>query len=225
VSFLRRAETAPETSIEECSAGAVGFYESNGWRAERTAAVDIFGVRFDETLITKRLVVPAHSEAELIRDFQEPVMASHIRRAMLVDLGLVAPLFDGYRQFYGKPSDPPLAEAFMRDRLERDESVVFLAIDAEGGEGLGFVQLYPSFSSVSARPIWILNDLYVIPAARNRGLGRALLAEAAEHARSTGAARLVLSTATDNRTAQSLYESYGFRRDERFLVYQLELGS
>jgi ribosomal protein S18 acetylase RimI-like enzyme len=152
-------------------------------------------------------------------------MTPQIRRASLADLGLVAPLFDGYRQFYGKPSDLSLAEAFMRERIERDESVVFLAIDAAGGEGLGFVQLYPAFSSVSARPIWILNDLYVIPAARKRGIGGALMAEAGRHGRSTGAARLVLSTATDNRTAQSLYESQGFRRDERFLVYQLELGS
>jgi ribosomal protein S18 acetylase RimI-like enzyme len=150
---------------------------------------------------------------------------TQIRRALSEDLDLVAPLFDAYRQFYGKPSDLSLAEAFLRERIERNESVVFLAFDSDAGEAFGFVQLYPSFSSVSARRIWILNDLFVIPAARKRGVGRALLTAAAEHGRSTGAVRLVLSTATDNRTAQSLYEAYGFRRDEQFLTYQLELGS
>jgi ribosomal protein S18 acetylase RimI-like enzyme len=152
-------------------------------------------------------------------------MSLLIRRAALADLGLVAPLFDAYRQFYGKPADPALAEAFIRERIERGESIVFLARDADGGEALGFVQLYPSFSSVAGRRIWILNDLYVIPAARKRGIGRALLAQAAEHGRSTGAVRLVLSTATNNLSAQSLYESCGFRRDEQFFVYKLELGS
>ena len=106
--------------------------------------------------------------------------------------------------------------------------MIFLAVDTvdPGGTAdvaLGFVQLYPSFSSVAARRIWILNDLYVVPGARKQGIGRALLDAAAQHGLSTGARRLVLSTATTNRAAQALYESYGFLRDEQFLTYQLEL--
>jgi ribosomal protein S18 acetylase RimI-like enzyme len=154
-------------------------------------------------------------------------MTSQIRRALPEDLGLVAPLFDGYRRFYGRPADLPLAETFIRQRIEGNESVIFLAVDSGGGDpggsALGFVQLYPSFSSVAARRIWILNDLFVVPDARKQGVGRALLDAAAEHGRSTDARRLVLSTATDNRTAQALYESYGFQREEQFLTYQLEL--
>ena len=90
----------------------------------------------------------------------------------MADLRAVAALFDGYRQFYEQPADYPLAEAFIRDRLANDESVVFLALDRESRAGLGFVQLYPSFSSAAARRIWILNDLYVAPTARRRGVGR-----------------------------------------------------
>jgi len=146
-----------------------------------------------------------------------------IRRASAADLRTVTELFDGYRQFYGQPANYALAEAFVRDRLTNNDSVVFLAIDSQSGDGLGFVQLYPSFSSVAARRIWILNDLFVAPAARQRGVGRALLDAARDHGLDTGAKRLVLSTATTNREARALYESYGYKQEEVFLVYQLEL--
>jgi ribosomal protein S18 acetylase RimI-like enzyme len=135
----------------------------------------------------------------------------------------VAALFDGYRQFYEQPADYPLAEAFIRDRLANDESVVFLALDQESRAGLGFVQLYPSFSSAAARRIWILNDLYVAPVARRRGVARALLEAARDHGTTTGAKRLVLSTAATNREAQALYESFGYKRESVFVAYKLEL--
>src|SRR5688572_9288837 len=88
-----------------------------------------------------------------------------IRKASLADLGAVAELFDGYRQFYGQPANYPLAEAFLRDRLTNNDAVIFLAVEPPSASGLGFVQLYPSFSSVAAQRIWILNDLFVAPAA------------------------------------------------------------
>ena len=146
-----------------------------------------------------------------------------IRQASGADLSRVAGLFDEYRQFYGQASDYPLAEAFLRDRLANHDSVVFLGVDPRTGGGLGFAQLFPSFSSIAARRIWILNDLYVARAARRMGVGRALLDAARDHARATGAVYLVLETAVSNREAQSLYESYGFTRDDKFCVYELDL--
>ena len=83
-----------------------------------------------------------------------------IVRAERDDLDDLVPLFDGYRQFYGQRSDLAAARAFLRERIERDESVIYLAY-TEPGEAAGFTQLYPSFSSVSLKPLWILNDLYV----------------------------------------------------------------
>ena len=144
-------------------------------------------------------------------------------RATLADLALVAPLFDAYRQFYGLPPDPPLARSFIADRLQHEDSVIFLA--TERLEALGFVQLYPVFSSTSIRPgkLWLLNDLYVIPAARGRGAARALMERARAHAAETGATGLFLQTARNNVTAQRLYESLGYRQDELFLVYELTL--
>ena len=146
-----------------------------------------------------------------------------VRRATIADLGTVAALFDAYRQFYQQPADYALAEAFIRERLTNNDSVVFLAIDPQANAGLGFTQLYPSFSSVSVRRIWILNDLFVAPAARRSGVARALLDAARDHATATGAKRLVLSTARANREARKLYESYGYKQDEAYLVYELDM--
>lgn len=146
-----------------------------------------------------------------------------VRRAVEGDLGTVATLFDAYRQFYGQPPDRPLAETFLRDRFANRESTILLAVEPPTGAGLGFVQLYPSFSSLAARRIWILNDLFIVPAARRRGIGRALLAAARDHAIATGARRLVLSTARTNREARALYEGEGYRPDEGFVGYELEL--
>lgn len=132
-----------------------------------------------------------------------------------------APLFDAYRQFYGQKPDLPGASAFLTERLSRGESVLFLALDEE--ETLGFVQLYPSFSSVRMRPIWVLNDLFVTGAARRRGVARLLMEAALGLARTTSAARLVLSTAKDNVAARTLYLSLGYRVDQAFDHLELKL--
>jgi GNAT superfamily N-acetyltransferase len=136
-------------------------------------------------------------------------------------VGLVAPLFDAYRRFYGQPPDPEGARRFLSDRLGQGESVVFAV--TEGEHALGFTQLYPSFSSVSMKPLWVLNDLFVAEPARRRGVGARLLGAAKDHAARTGAARLVLSTAVDNFTAQALYERLGWQKDTAFVHYKFEL--
>src|SRR5512132_1320443 len=143
-----------------------------------------------------------------------------IVRAGRNELDDLAPLFDGYRQFYGQRSDLPAAHAFLRDRIERDESVIYVAY-ADGGEAAGFTQLYPSFSSVSLKPLWILNDLFVRSDIRRGGVGRALLERARQHAVETGAKGLVLNTAVTNTAAQTLYESCGWTREDEFLQYNL----
>jgi GNAT superfamily N-acetyltransferase len=138
-----------------------------------------------------------------------------IKRAAVADLDAVAPLFDAYRQFYGQRSDLAAARAFLGERLSRDESVIFLAVaDVDAGEAIGFTQLYPSFSSVSVRRLWILNDLFVRQGVRRGGVGRRLLERARDWAIETGAKGLTLATAPENAAAQALYESCGWRRDE-----------
>jgi GNAT superfamily N-acetyltransferase len=144
-----------------------------------------------------------------------------VREATVKDLNLLVPLFDAYRQFYRQPSEPERARRFLRERLERSQSVILLAF--EGGVAVGFTQLYPSFSSGAMARIFILNDLFVAPEARRRGTGSALLRAAAEYARGAGALRLMLSTELTNTPAQSLYERMGWKRETAFCVYQLAL--
>lgn len=144
-----------------------------------------------------------------------------VRPAHLSDLYDLARLFDAYRQFYEQPSDVDGATHFLRERLENRDSVIFIA--HAGGAPAGFTQLYPSFTSTGMKRIFVLNDLFVTPAARKRGVGRLLLDAAAEHGRKEGAARLTLSTAVTNRPAQTLYESQGWVRDQKFFVYNLAL--
>ncbi len=149
-------------------------------------------------------------------------MSVEVRRATPEDVPAVAPLFDAYRVFYGQEPDPELASRFLRERLERAESVVFLALDGEAGRATGFTQLYPLFSSVAARRKWLLNDLFVAPEARIRGAGGALLEAARRFAAETGASGLDLATAPDNVAAQRLYEATGWKRSA-FLHYSLDV--
>lgn len=144
------------------------------------------------------------------------------RLATLDDLDGIAPLFDAYRQFYRQPADLALARNYIRQRMQRAESVIFVA---EGADRrlVGFTQLYPTFCSVRAAPTFVLYDLFVAPEARGTGAGRALMLAAETYAASAGAARLELSTAKTNTVAQSLYESQGWARDEAFYVYNKPL--
>lgn len=149
-------------------------------------------------------------------------MTYRIHQAGVHDLDAIVPLFDAYRQFYKQASDPDRARRFLHERFAHAESVIFLAVDQDGA-ALGFTQLYPLFSSVRCVRTYLLNDLYVAPAARACGVGASLLTAAAEFARSIGAANLSLSTAVDNIVAQKLYESLGWKRETDYYEYHLPL--
>ncbi len=144
-----------------------------------------------------------------------------VRQATVADLNTLVPLFDAYRQFYGRPSDQNGARSFLSDRFAHQQSIILLAFD--GCEVVGFTQLFPSFSSVRLARTFVLNDLYVLPSARGTGAGRALLAGACEYGRNVGAARLSLSTSVANATAQSLYERAGWTREIDFYTYGISL--
>lgn len=144
-----------------------------------------------------------------------------IIRATVDHIETAVTLFDAYRQFYGQSPNVEEAREFLSERLRQDQSVIFLAL--KDGIGCGFTQLYPAFSSVAMRPIWILNDLFVAPEARRHGVGESLMKAATEFAAESGAKRLVLATAVDNRAAQLLYEKIGWTRDNAFIHFNYEI--
>ena len=145
-----------------------------------------------------------------------------IIRAQAKDSQLIAPLFDAYRQFYKASSDPEASHEFIFERLTNNEAVIFLAM--EGEDALGFVQLYPLFASVALQSLWLLNDLFVEPAARKQGVGEKLMIHAEQFALDSGSRGLFLRTATDNYPAQRLYEKCGWARDEKFYRYDRVFG-
>jgi ribosomal protein S18 acetylase RimI-like enzyme len=150
-----------------------------------------------------------------------PVIRIRRARATAADVDRLAPLFAAYRQFYKKPRLPAAARRYLAQRLRRGESVVFLA--QLGRSSVGFVQLYPGFSSLSLGRAWILNDLYVAPEARRHGAARLLMEAARRHGVRTGAVRIELATAKTNRAARALYESLGYERDDDFDFLSLRL--
>ncbi|MCF6411710.1 GNAT family N-acetyltransferase [Pseudalkalibacillus salsuginis] len=143
-------------------------------------------------------------------------------KATLKELDKVAALFDKYRVFYGKPSDYEAGKAFLKERLEKEESVIYLALDKdESMTAIGFVQLYPIFSSVGLKRQWLLNDLYVDKRSRRQGIGEKLLSKAKELSYQSGSAGILLETAEDNISAQQLYEKVGYKKDIEHFYYFL----
>lgn len=140
-----------------------------------------------------------------------------IKLATLNELELLTELFDSYRMFYEQKSDLEEAKKFLMERMINEQSVAFIALDDV--KPLGFVQLYPSFSSVSMKRSWILNDLFVNELARGKGVGERLMKTAIEFARETGAKGLLLETANDNAIAQRLYERIGFIKELNYFYY------
>lgn len=141
----------------------------------------------------------------------------YIQRATLNELDSLTELFDLYRLFYKQESNLEGARAFLKERLVKEESVVFIAYDENSP--VGFVQLYPSFSSVSMKQSWILNDLYVKKSARNNGFAEKLIKMVINFADETDAKGILLETGKENIPAQRLYEKIGFIRDSNYYYY------
>ncbi|MCF6264514.1 MAG: GNAT family N-acetyltransferase [Xanthomonadales bacterium] len=149
-------------------------------------------------------------------------MNTVVNRAKIENVNEVSELFNSYRIFYGQDSNLKLAKEFISERINNSESVIFYAIDNTGAY-LGFTQLFPNFSSVSAKRSWVLNDLYVSESARRLGVGRKLMKAAKSFVQSTNAKGIALETAEDNVNAQALYESLGYKKSSGFFNYFLSL--
>ena len=131
-----------------------------------------------------------------------------ITKASIEYLDGIAEIFDNYRVFYNVQSDISNSANFIYERIKKEDSIIFIAFSEENSI-VGFTQLYPSFSSVSMKRVWVLNDLFVLAEPRKSGIGSALVKTAIEFAKKDGAIRVSLSTAKDN-PAKKLYEQLGF---------------
>jgi len=146
----------------------------------------------------------------------------NVIKATVSDLNDVSELFNKYRIFYGQPSDLEGAKAFIKERMELNESTIFLVKSKEGLPA-GFVQLYPIFTSVGMKRKLLLNDLFVAEEFRRLGVGKALMEQSKKYAQETNAAGILLETGKDNVHAQALYESIGYEKENDVYFYHLSL--
>jgi len=136
-------------------------------------------------------------------------------------LGRLLPLMRGYCDFYKvAPSDDALlamSRALIADPVH--EGVQFLA--TADGEDAGFATLFWSWETTSSGRIGVMNDLFVSPACRGRGVGSVLINACLDRSRDHGAVRMVWQTAVDNLAAQAVYDHLGATR-ERWVDYWLD---
>ena len=137
-----------------------------------------------------------------------------VRKAKKKDLERLSILFDKYRIFYKRKGDVATAKQFLKKRMKRKESVIFVA--EERDELIGFTQLFPIFSSTNMMRTWLLNDLYVNEKARGIGTASKLLDAAKDFGAETNSKWLILQTAADNFTAQKVYEKNGWVKETDF---------
>ena len=143
---------------------------------------------------------------------------NNTRKAQIQDLPQLSELFDQYRVFYHKDSDIPSAENFLKERIEKADSEIFVA-ESEG-QLVGFVQLYPLFSSTRMKRYWLLNDLFVNENYRGKGFSKQLIEKAKELAKLTNAAGILLETGKSNDIGNQLYPSCGFEIYDEVNFYE-----
>lgn len=144
-----------------------------------------------------------------------------IRKAVIDDIGRLSVLFDQYRTFYKQPADIEGAKQFLTERIEQNQSVIFVALLDK--IIVGFTQLYPIFSSVGMKSAWLLNDLFVAEDARGSGAADALLSAAQQMGANTASRWLLLQTAITNHRAQKVYERNGWEKDHDYYSYYYHL--
>lgn len=137
-------------------------------------------------------------------------------------VGPLLPLIAGYQSFYGATPDDSRNMAFFGQLIGENEIGMLLEARDTSDALLGFATLYWSRSSVSARDVVLLNDLFVRPEARSHGVGRKLIDAAADVARARGAGALQWLTHPDNAAARRLYDSLGAHA-ETWVEYSLEM--
>ena len=149
------------------------------------------------------------------------VASCFVKKAGLDELEQLTDLFLGYLDFYRKSPERKEAKQFIKDQLENGTSEIFVAQEKE--KLIGFTQLYPSYTSVGMKRLWILNDLFVEASSRKKGVATALIMAAIDKAKSTNASGLMLETEHNNDKAQLLYEKLGWKKSTDYFVYYYSL--
>ena len=133
-----------------------------------------------------------------------------IRETKNRDIEQLAELFDEYRVFYRNDSDVNAAKNFLADRIKYRDSEIFVC-ETNEDKLVGFVQLYPLFSSTRMQKLWLLNDLFVTPEFRGMEISIHLIDRAKKLVRDSSACAMFLETEKSNMIGNKLYPKTGFK--------------
>ena len=142
----------------------------------------------------------------------------NIREARKSDLDQLSILFDAYRMFYGKESNIDISKNFLESRLSNKDSEVFIC--EFDNILIGFVQLYPLFSSTRVSKYWLLNDLFVDSKYRGKGYSKLLIDKAKELVKDSNACGMMLETEKSNKIGNNLYPKTGFEKNDSSNFYE-----
>ena len=145
-------------------------------------------------------------------------------RATILDIPLLLPLFDRYRQFYEMSSDLKACEEFLMERFRKEEGVVFIVVEEQNGEtvGLGFSMMCITFSTIGLKKFWSLHDLYVEEEYRKQGIAKLLINKCKELAIEYNPLGIVIESRISNQSAQHLFDSVSFVKEGEHYFYYLE---
>jgi GNAT superfamily N-acetyltransferase len=147
-------------------------------------------------------------------------------RALVVptsrELEALAEIFDQYRAQYGEASDASRSASWLDENLSTRRLRVFVAEDSVRFVGFAITMDVPA--SLRLAQFWQIRDLFVLPAHRRLGVGRALLASVRAAAIASNALRLVVQTEDDNDPAIRLYSDCGYAPIKGYRSLILPLG-
>lgn len=149
-------------------------------------------------------------------------MTLAIRPATPADLPLIAELIRALAEYEKLAGEVRFDEAVLGEKLFGPRPYAEVLIGEVDGEGMGFALFFHNFSTFEGRPGIYLEDLFVRPAARGLGLGKALLAELARLAVERGCARLEWSVLDWNEPSIGFYRSLGARRMDEWTVMRVD---
>ena len=146
-----------------------------------------------------------------------------ITRVGTADLDDLLPLMRGYCDFYEVSPSGEQLRALALTLLEHPDTSGRQLIAREAGEAVGFATIFWSYSTLSAAAIGVMNDLYVAPQARGKGLGAQLIRACEAECSAHGVGILEWETAPANARAQSVYDRFGAQRSE-WIAYTLAVS-
>ena len=144
-------------------------------------------------------------------------MDYNIKKVGLEDLDTAAALFNNYRVFYRQADDYEKCKKFIQERLDNDQSNIFIVYVGENA--VGFVELYKLYHYIKLKKQWLVSDLFVLHDYRGKGLSVALIDRSKQWCEETGACGLMLETEKTNDIGNKLYPRCGFEYDGNHNYY------